>query len=461
MKKILLILLAVSCLTYIPKMVMATTITTILSGADHFLVHRSDGTTLAWGNNDSGQCNIPIAAQTQISAVSAGWMFSLAIKNGTVIAWGDNTYGQIDVPTQALSGVTAIAAGGTFALALKSGQVIAWGDNCYGQTTVPVEAQSGVIAISAGFAHALALKSDGTVVSWGANFSNQATIPIAANTGVKAIAAGAVHSLALKTDGTVVAWGDPSLNATAIPPAVQTGVTAISAGGNFSMAIKGSTATIWGDAPAGTPPNDWNIASMISAGGGIASVLTTSGQASVWGNATPGVNDLLLVTVSLAGSGNGTVNSVPSGIACTAGACSTSFTNGTVLKLVPTVATGSHFSGWTGDCTGVDTCQKSLAATMHAIATFDIGSNHARLLETGATFQSIAQALVAASTKSTVQLTVEPITEDVSLPYEKTITLQGGFDQTFTTRSGPAKIIGIVKIIHGSLISDGIIIGSP
>src|SRR3954467_12504520 len=70
----------------------------------------------------------------------------LAATAGAVVAWGESGDGESLVPVAAQSDVTAIAAGSYHIVALKNdGSVLSWGDNA-GQTTVPIAAQSGVTA---------------------------------------------------------------------------------------------------------------------------------------------------------------------------------------------------------------------------------------------------------------------------------------------------------------------------
>jgi phospholipase C len=63
------------------------------------------------------------------------------------------------------------------------------------------------------------------------------------------------------------------------------------------------------------------------------------------------------VTVNV--SGQGTVTSSPAGINCPS-TCSASFDNGTTVTLTATPASGSTFSGFTGDCSG-STCQLAIS----------------------------------------------------------------------------------------------------
>lgn len=55
------------------------------------------------------------------------------------------------------------------------------------------------------------------------------------------------------------------------------------------------------------------------------------------------------VTVTMAGTGAGTVTSSPAGISCKP-TCSAAFAAGTSVKLTPVAAKGSYFAGWSGAC---------------------------------------------------------------------------------------------------------------
>ncbi len=75
------------------------------------------------------------------------------------------------------------------------------------------------------------------------------------------------------------------------------------------------------------------------------------------------------LTVSLAGTGSGTVTSSPAGINCGID-CSEAFASGTEVTLTATPATGSTFSGWSGSCAGTGACKVTMSATRSVTATF-------------------------------------------------------------------------------------------
>ncbi|MGI6307779.1 MAG: hemoblobin-interacting domain-containing protein [Dethiobacteria bacterium] len=247
-----------------------TDIQAIAAGDVHSLALKNDGTVWAWGSKMYGQlgdgesswtsCKVPVqvitdsetgAALTDIQAIAAGDVHSLALKNdGTVWAWGRNYYGQlgsgqdrssleesavaVQVITDlesgtALADVKAIAAGQGQSFALKNdGTVWAWGWNGNAQlgngstvdSSVPVQVARlmDIQAITAGANHVMALKDDGTLWAWGNNNYGQLGIgadvtsyiptQLCAASDITMINAGYYHSLAVKNDGTVWAWGE-------------------------------------------------------------------------------------------------------------------------------------------------------------------------------------------------------------------------------------------------------------
>jgi alpha-tubulin suppressor-like RCC1 family protein len=166
----------------------------------------TEGTVHVWGDNSSGQCNVPKGLKN-VKAIDALDHNVVALKeDGTVVVWGYNDYGQCNVPKD-LSGVKSVAVGDNFVIALKNdGTVIAWGDNSMGQCNVPA-GLSGIVAIDAGYNHSLALKRDGTVIAWGDNEYGQCNIPTDLKN-IKQVAAGGLHSSALDYDGNVISWGN-------------------------------------------------------------------------------------------------------------------------------------------------------------------------------------------------------------------------------------------------------------
>jgi uncharacterized repeat protein (TIGR01451 family) len=79
------------------------------------------------------------------------------------------------------------------------------------------------------------------------------------------------------------------------------------------------------------------------------------------------------LTITLAGTGSGTVTSDPAGIDCGA-TCSALFDEGTGVTLHATPAAGSNFTGWAGDCAafGTSDCSLTMAVDHAASATFEL-----------------------------------------------------------------------------------------
>ncbi len=73
-------------------------------------------------------------------------------------------------------------------------------------------------------------------------------------------------------------------------------------------------------------------------------------------------------------SGSGSVSSSPGGIDCGI-TCTASFIAGTPVTLTATAGVTATFAGWSGACTGTDTCAVTMDAARQVTATFAVQSN--------------------------------------------------------------------------------------
>jgi len=81
------------------------------------------------------------------------------------------------------------------------------------------------------------------------------------------------------------------------------------------------------------------------------------------------------LSVTLDGTGAGTVQSDPAGIAC-GNDCSEVYAYGTSITLTATPTAGSTFSGWSGACSGTAPCVVTIEAAAQLTATFTGAAPH-------------------------------------------------------------------------------------
>ena len=207
---------------------------TISAQGLHTVGLKADGTVMAVGDNECGQCDI--GSWKDIIAVSANYDLTVGLKaDGTVVAVGDNEYGQCDVSDW--KDIAAISAGFGHTVGLKAdGTVVAVGSNENMDGNYVGQCNVGnwkdIVAISAGVVHTVGLRSDGTVVAVGDNEYGQCDVSSWKD--IIAVSAGLVHTVGLKADGTTVASPDISL----LDVSVWENIVAVSAGSIHTVGLK-------------------------------------------------------------------------------------------------------------------------------------------------------------------------------------------------------------------------------
>ena len=234
----------------------------VATSGKHWLVLRSDGTILSWGDNSQGQLGseaaldrrlgrpmpqptqtpAPVRDITSAVAIAAGEEHSVALlADGTVLTWGSGAYGvpgdgtfetnpALALPRLAPSRVTGIdnavsvAASGSFSFArLADGTIRAWGRNDLMGGTAgalgtgtdestgapkPVVGITSAVGVTAGSGGvAAAVLADGTVRAWGYGHGTRGTSGRASNTplAIEGITEAVAISpyMALRRDGRV------------------------------------------------------------------------------------------------------------------------------------------------------------------------------------------------------------------------------------------------------------------
>jgi len=184
----------------------------------------------------------------------------------------------------------------------------------------------------------------------------------------------------------------------------------------------------------------------------------------VAGNISMAANSTVVITipsqqlsVTLQGSGKGSVNSNPAGIACSSGTCSAYFDTGTNVTLLPTPAWNSDFKGWGSapTCTTTGSCQVTLNGQTTVTALFEGKPAYLVWLVDGGTssaFYGLNEVFAAASNGAAVLSPLNIFTEDVLISSNalKSVNFNGGFDPSFKYQSGYTVVNGTVTFGKGA-----------
>jgi alpha-tubulin suppressor-like RCC1 family protein len=163
---------------------------------------KSDGTVVATGYNEQGQCNV--GDWTGIVQVDTGWLYTVGLKSdGTVVVMGNNLNGACSVGDW--TDIVQVDAGDSHTVGLKSdGTAVAVGYDGHGECDVG--GWTDIVQVASGGIHTVGLRSDGTVVAIGDDFDGQCNV--GDWTDIIQVSAGGFHTVGLKSDGTVVAAGE-------------------------------------------------------------------------------------------------------------------------------------------------------------------------------------------------------------------------------------------------------------
>jgi hypothetical protein len=164
-----------------------------------------------------------------------------------------------------------------------------------------------------------------------------------------------------------------------------------------------------------------------------------------------------LLTITQAGTGSGSVQSLPSGISCGPD-CSRRFAQGTVVSLKAVAAPNSQFSGWTGGCSGTGDCSITLGSDTTVQANFTAALPVKIAENWSSIYSSPQQAYNNALSGHTIISRSYTFNQDLNLNIPVDVRIEGGYDENFASRESYTEIQGKVTISNGSATLDNIVI---
>jgi hypothetical protein len=167
------------------------------------------------------------------------------------------------------------------------------------------------------------------------------------------------------------------------------------------------------------------------------------------------------ISVTTTGSGGGTVNSVPSGIACANGSpagCSAPFAPNSPVSLTATPDWKSLFGSWSGDCSGsANPCAVTMSGDKTVIATFN-PNFQVWIKNTSSGYASIQEAYDNSGDGKTLLARIYTFYEDLLFGRAISVILQGGMDAGLFNATGFTTVQGTLTIGSGCATVDRLII---
>ena len=175
-----------------------------------------------------------------------------------------------------------------------------------------------------------------------------------------------------------------------------------------------------------------------------------------------------VLTVTMAGTGSGSVNSVPAGIACVSGNsanCSASFTSLSGITLTATPDWKSLDGVFSVGCSGTGSCSFTIDGETGVTATFNPDYQAALIItlpQVEPKFSSLNDAYAYAYThgKNNFNLNarVHTFVENLILNQQINFTLAGGKNPEYYTNVGFTTLAGYLEVQNGSVEIDSLII---
>ncbi len=492
----------------------------IAAGTWHTLAIKSDGTLWAWGSNSSGQLGdgtttdryYPVQIGTENtwrSLFKGRGSFTLALKSdGTMWSWGGNGDGQLGdgtivekhapVKIGSDNDWVSMSKGGHSAIAVKTeGTLWTWGLNNYSQlgdgtlisrnylspTTNPPSADTGgPYAAIEGETITLdgsgSTDLDGNIVTYEWDIDDDGTYDFSSSSltqnysydqqGTYNIRLRVTDDLGASDEDTTIADisdSSPTASFTAVPLIGSAPLTVDfinnSTGHDQPLSYEWDfddngvvDSTIQDPSYVYTTPGTYTVKLTVTDSDGTTNSLIRADYITV-------TLPSYLLTLNIIGNGN--VTSSPLGIACFSGIgdCTEGYEQGTSVTLTAAPSDGSSiFAGWTGGgCSGTGNCVVVMSVVTDVTALFNVCSHDpARNSQAALEYISLQDAYNAAADGNTIQSHETAITENLNIDIDKSVTISGGYDCSYTGKTGVTTLNGNMTITNGTLNIEDLII---